>query len=161
MPDTEEFVTPSWSNFQHDCVAELQLSGRSPVPQCLSAKTLPRGQTQVLDVCQIRQIDGHLAESGEDSAPDSISDSENWLDWNGDVDNSNNSKDNWDADTESEIQQENDFEETETLEKQNVSAAPNVPRLIWPTRRSKKNIHQVLKTVNTIEWRSTEGIEKT
>jgi len=78
------------------------------------------------------------AESDEDSVAESISDTENWLDWNGDLENPNESKDNWEADNESEIELDSGIEDAESPEQQDVSAAPNVPRLIWPTWRSMK-----------------------
>jgi len=135
ISDTEEDIKPSWSNFQHDGAAAYKLSERSCVPQALLAKDLPGGQTRVLNVRWIRRIDRHPAESDEDSALENISDTENWLNWNGDLDSPNDSEDDWEADFESEIELENPVEETETPEQRNVSFAPNVPGLIWLTRR--------------------------
>jgi hypothetical protein len=74
------------------------LSEKSPVPPALSGKDLPGGQTQVWNVRQIKQINCHPAERDEDSSPESISDTENWLNWNGDLDYSNDSEDDWEAD---------------------------------------------------------------
>jgi len=87
ISDTEEIVKATWSNFQHDGAAAFKLSEKSPVPPALSAKDLPGGRTQVLNVRQIKQIDRHPAESNEDTSPESISDTKNWLKWNGDLDN--------------------------------------------------------------------------
>jgi hypothetical protein len=42
-------------------------------------------------------IDRHPAESGLDSTAESISDTKNWLDYNGDFDNPNASDDDWAA----------------------------------------------------------------
>jgi len=87
ISDTEEIVKATWSNFQHDGAAAFKLPEKSPVPPALSAKCLPGGRTQVLNVRQIKQIDRHPAESDEDTSPESISDTKNWLKWNGYLDN--------------------------------------------------------------------------
>jgi hypothetical protein len=50
ISDTEEIVKASWSNFPHDGAAAFKLSEKSPVPPALSAKDLPGGRTQVLNV---------------------------------------------------------------------------------------------------------------
>jgi len=105
-----------------------------------SAKNLPGGQTQVLNVCRIRTIDYHPAESDENSAPESISDTENCLNWNGDLDNPNDSKDDWEADDKSDIEQDNGIEYPESPEKQDLSTPRNVPGLIPPTQRSNERL---------------------
>jgi hypothetical protein len=46
-----------------------------------------------LNVHRVKQIDRHPAESDEDSSPEIISDTENWLNWSEDLDNPNDSKD--------------------------------------------------------------------
>jgi len=104
ISDTEELVKASWSLFHHDGVAAFKLSEKSPVPPALSAKDLPEGQTQILNVHRIKRIDRHPAKSGEDNSPESISDTENSLNWNGDLDNPNDSEDNWQADNESDME---------------------------------------------------------
>jgi len=79
IPNTEEIVKASWSLFQHDGAAAFKLSERSPLPPALSAKNLPGGQTQIINVHQIWRINMHPVESDEDSAPESISDMNHWL----------------------------------------------------------------------------------
>jgi len=54
ISDTEESVKASWSLIQHDGAAAFKLSERSPLPPALSAKDLPGGRTQILNVCRIR-----------------------------------------------------------------------------------------------------------
>jgi len=51
ISDTDEIVRVSWSLFQHDGTAAFKLSERSALPPPLSAKDLPGGRTQVLNVC--------------------------------------------------------------------------------------------------------------
>jgi hypothetical protein len=94
ISNTEKILKASWSNFQHDGVAAFIVSETSPVPPTLSVKDLPGGQTQVLNSGQIKGINRHPADSDEDSSPESISDTENWLNTNGDFDNPNDSDDN-------------------------------------------------------------------
>jgi len=108
----------------------------------------------------MKQIDRHPAESDEDCSPESISDTENWLNWNGDLDNPNDSEDDWEADNESDMELHNGIEDSETLEQRNVSAALNVPGLIRPIQRSKKKVEKMLMTVNIMETRRNKGIKK-
>jgi len=96
--DTEEIVKASLSLFQHDGAAAFKLSERSPLPPALSAKDLPAGQTQILNVNRIRRINRHPVESNDNSAPESISDTDDWPNWNGDLDNPNDSEDDCAAD---------------------------------------------------------------
>jgi len=77
LSDTEEIVKASWSLFQHDGAAAFILSERSPLPPAVSAKGLPGGRTQILNVRRIRRINRHPVESDEDSTPESISDTDN------------------------------------------------------------------------------------
>jgi len=132
ISDTEEIVTASWSNFHHDGAAPLKLSEKSPVPPALSAKDTPGGRRQILNVHQIKRIDRHPEESDEDSSPKSISVTENWLNWNGDLDNPNDSKEDWEGENQSDMDLDNSREESETQKVQNVIAAPTVLGLIRP-----------------------------
>jgi hypothetical protein len=132
ISDTEEIVKTSLSNFHHDRSAAFKLSEKSPVPPALSAKDPHGRRSQVLNVCRIKRIDPHPAESDEHRLPESISDTENWLNWNGDLDNPFDSEDDWEADNESNTELDNGIEDLETAEVQNVSAALNVPGLIQP-----------------------------
>jgi hypothetical protein len=70
--DTEEIVKASWSLFQHDYAAALNLSERSPLPPALPAKDLPGGRIQILNVCRIGRINRHPVGNDEDTAPESI-----------------------------------------------------------------------------------------
>jgi hypothetical protein len=114
--DTEEMVKASWSLFQHDSAAAFQLSERSPFPPALSAMDLPGGQTQILNVRRIRRINCHPVESDEDSTPESTSDMDDWLNWNGDLDNPNDSEEDCAADDESDIVHSNCIEDPECPE---------------------------------------------
>jgi len=160
ISDTEESVKASWSLFQHDGAAAFKLSERSPLPPALSAKDLLGGRTQILNVRQIRTINHHPVESDDDSAPESISDTDDWLNWNGDLDNPNDREDDCAADDESDIGPNNGIEDPECPEQQDVSAAPNVPRLVRPTRKSKRQAEKVLVTVNAVETRRNKGGKK-
>jgi hypothetical protein len=160
ISDTEEIVKSSWSLFQHDGAAAFKLSERSPLPPALSAKDLPGGRTQILNVRRIRRINRHPVESDEDSAPESISDTEDWLNWNGDLDNPNDSEEDCAADDDSDIEHNNCIEDPECPEQQDVCAAPNVPGLVRPTRKSKRQAEKVLVTVNAVETRRNKGGKK-
>jgi len=160
ISDTEVIVKALWSLFQHHVAAAFKLSERYPLPPPLSAKDLPGGRTQILNVRRIRRINGHPVKSDEDSASESISDTEDWLNWNGDLDNRMDSEDDCAVDVESDIEQDNRVEDTECPEQRDVSVAPNVPRLIRPTWKSKRQAEKVLMTVNAIEMRRYKGVKK-
>jgi len=103
------------------------LSEISPVPPALCAKDLPGGRTEVLNVRRIKQTNRHPAKCDENSSPESISDTENWLNWNGELDSPNDSKNDWEADNQSDMELHNGSENSETPEQRNASATPNVP----------------------------------
>jgi hypothetical protein len=151
ISDTEEIVKASRSLFQHDGAAAFKLSERSPLPPALSAKNLPGGRTQILNVRCILRINRHPVESDNVSAPERISDTDVWLNWNGDLDNHNDSEDDCAADNESDIGPNNGIEDLECPEQQDVSAAPNVPGLVRPTRKSMRQAETALVTVNAVE----------
>jgi hypothetical protein len=50
ISDTEEIVKATWSLLYHDGAAAFKLSEKSPMPPALSAKNLPGGRTQVLNI---------------------------------------------------------------------------------------------------------------
>jgi len=160
ISDTEEIAKASWSNFQHDGTAAFKLSETSPVPPTLSAMDLPGGRTQVLTICQMKRVDSHPAGGDEEIALESVSDTENWLDWNGDLDNPNASEDDWEADNESKIELFNGVRDSQTPEQLYVISTLNIPKLIRPTRRSKHRVEKVLMTLGTMERRRSKGIKK-
>jgi len=82
----------------------------------LSAKDLPGGRTQILNIRRIRRINHHPVESDDDSTPESISDTDDWMNWNGDLDNPNDSEDDCTADDESDIDPNNGIEDPECPE---------------------------------------------
>jgi len=159
ISDTKAMVKASWSHFQHDDAAAFKLSEKSPVPPALSAKDLPGGRTQILKVHRIKRIDRHPAESDEDSAPQSISDTENWHNWNGDLDYPNETENNWEADNESDMELDNGSENSETPEQRNVSAVQNGSGLIRPIRWTKKQVEEALLNINIMEMRRNKGIK--
>jgi hypothetical protein len=161
ISDKEENIKASWSLFQHDVAAAFKLSERSPLPSSLSAKDLPGGRTQMLNVCRIQRINRHAVKRDKDSAPESISDTHNCLHWNGGLNSPNDSEEDCTADNESDIGHNNGIETPECPEQQDVSAMPNVPRLVRPTQKSKRHAEKVLVTVNAVEmWRNTEWEDK-
>ena len=76
------------------------------------------------------------------------------------LDNPNNSEEDCGADIESDSERENGIKDLEHPEKQDVSATPNVPRLIWPTQKSKRQAEMVLVTVSTMGDRRNNRIKK-
>jgi len=63
IADMEEIFRSSWSLVWHGGAAAFTFPERSLLPAPLSAKELPGGQTQILNVRQIRIINCHPVES--------------------------------------------------------------------------------------------------
>ena len=80
--------------------------------------------------------------------------------WNGDLDNRNHNEDVCAVDSESDTEQDKSNKDSEWPEQRNVSATPNVPRLIRPTWKSRRQAEKVLMTVNAIEMRRNKGVKK-
>jgi hypothetical protein len=78
------------------------------------------------------------------------------LNWNGDLDNPNQSEDECDAEDQSDIDHANGIRATESQECWVVSATPNVARLIWPIQRSIKEAEKWLMTISAMETRSNK-----
>jgi hypothetical protein len=127
ISDTEEIVKASWSVFQHDGAVAFKLSDRSPLPLPFSASNLPGGRTQILNVRRIRSIHRYPVEIEEDNTPESISNTVNWLNINGDLHNPVDSDDDCTADVESTMEQDRSIGDLECPEQRDVSTAPNVP----------------------------------
>jgi len=160
ISDMENIVKASWSLFHHDSAAASKSSERSPVPPPLSAQNLPGGRTQILNVRRIRRINSHPVESDEDSEPESLLDTDDWLDWDGDLDHPNDSQDNFAADVESDMEQDSSIEHSECPEQRDVTDVPNVPVLILPPWILKRQAEEVLMTVSAIEKRRKRGVMK-
>ena len=63
-------------------------------------------------------------------------------------------------DNDSDIEHNNCIEDPECTEQQDVRAAPNVPRLVRPTRKLQRQAEKVLMTVNAAETRRNKGGKK-
>ena len=62
ISDSDEIIKASWSNFQHDGAAAFKLFDRSPLQPASSAKDLPGGRTEVLNVRPNKWNDRYPAE---------------------------------------------------------------------------------------------------
>jgi len=160
ISDSDAIVKSFWPLFQHHCMAALKLSEWSPLPSALSGKDLPGGQTQKLNVHWTRKINRHPVEIDEDRSPERISDTVDWLNWNWDLDNRNDSKDNCAGDFDNDIDQPNIIDDMQCTEQRDVSAAPNVPGLIRSTQISKTQAEKVFMTVNANQMRWNMGGNK-
>jgi len=96
-----------------------------------------------------------------DSAPGSISDTEDWLNWNGYLDNPYDSEDDCAVDVVSDIEQDNSLRDPECPEQRDLNATQNVPGLIRPTQKSKRNAETMSMTVNAIKTKRNNGVKKT
>jgi hypothetical protein len=129
------------------------------LPPALSAKDIPGERPQILNVRRIRTINLHPVESDEDSAPESISDTKDWLNWNVDLEIPNDSNDNCAVDIEFEREHSNGIEDPECPEERDGSAVPNVPGSIRPTQMSNRQAEKLLVTVNIMETRRNKGVK--
>jgi len=159
ISDTEVVVKASRSLFQSDDAAAFILSERSPFSPGLSAKEHPGWWTQILNVRRMQRINRHPVKSDKVNAPESILDNENWLNWNGDLDNPNDSEDDCTADEESDIEHNNGIEDPECPEQQDVGAAPDLHGFVRPTRKSTRQAEKVLVTVNAVETRRNKEMK--
>jgi hypothetical protein len=96
-----------------------------------------------------------------DSSMESISDTENWLNWNGDFDNPNESVDNREADNESVRELDNSSNVSESPEQQMVRVALNVPRLIRSIRWLNKQVEKAFRMINIMERKRNKAVKKT
>jgi hypothetical protein len=76
----------------------------------MSGKNLSAGQTQVLNVHEIKQIYHHSAKIDQANESASIRTAKNWLNWNCDFNYPNVCKDDRKEDNESEMKQHNGVE---------------------------------------------------
>jgi len=76
------------------------------------------------------------------------------------MDDPDDTKDDREADNESNILLDHSSEDSETPEQLNVSAAQKDPGSIWLIRWSKKIAEEALLTVNIMETRRNQGIKK-
>jgi len=158
---TEAIVKSPRSLFQHDGAAASETSEWSPLPPPLSARDLPGGETQILNVCWIRRINLYTVESDDDSISESISDTEDWPNRDVDCDIPNNSEADCAVDVQSDIDQCNRIKDPECAEQRDVSTAPKIPAFIPPTQKSKTQAEVVLMTVNAIGTRRNHRVKKT
>jgi hypothetical protein len=105
----------------------------------------------------MHRINCHRVQSDDNSTPDNISPTDVSLTWNGDLDNPNDQEEDYAADDESNIEHNHGSEDLECPEQQDVSAAPNVPGLVWPTCKSKWQAQKVIVTVNAVQTRRNNG----
>jgi hypothetical protein len=76
------------------------------------------------------------------------------------LDNPNDSEEDCAADDESNIGPGGGVWDPRCLGQQDLSAAPNVPGLVRPTQKSKRQAEQLMVTVNAVETRRNKGGKK-
>jgi hypothetical protein len=106
------------------------------------------------------RTDSLPVEGDEDSAPESISDTEDLINWNGDIDNPNDCDGDCTVDFEADVDQDISIKDPESPEQQGVSPVPNISGLIPPMWESKRHAEQVFVTVNAMKTRTNKGVMK-
>jgi len=76
------------------------------------------------------------------------------------LDNPIDSEEDCAADGESDIEHNNGIEDPECPEQKDVSGAPNLPGLVQPSRKSKRQAEKLLVTVIAAKTRKNEGGKK-
>jgi len=84
---------------------------------------------------------------------------EDRLNWYRDLDDPNDSEDDWGVHIASGMEQDNSIDDPDCPEQRDLSAAPNVPGLIRPTRKSKRQAETVLMMVSAIETWRNKGVK--
>ena len=131
------------------------------LPPAVSAKDRHGGRTRTFHIHWIRQTSSDHVESDEDSTPEWISATDDWLTWNGDLDNPTDSEADFAADVERDVEWDYSIEDAECPEERNFRAKHKVPGLISPTRKSQRQAEMVLMTVNAITMRINKAVEET
>jgi predicted nuclease of predicted toxin-antitoxin system len=160
ISDSEETVKSWWSAFQFDGAAAFQLTENSLLPLTLLQIDLSGGKTKVINFHRIQSINQHPPESDDDSAAECNSDTEDWHNRTGDLDDPNDYEIEGQADIKDEMYVSDDSDVNDGLE---VKAAPNIPGLIRPVRKSthlpQEPITESLPTIN-IETRKGKGYRR-
>jgi hypothetical protein len=86
-------------------------------------------------------------ESEKHSTPESMLNTEDWLNGIGELDNPSNSQDNYAPDSESKIEHNKFIDNLECPEQQDVIATQTPPGLVWLTQKSKTEDEKVFVTV--------------
>lgn len=138
ISDTEETQEKSWSTFAHDGVVAFK-SNEKALPKSLPLTEIGDGQARVRHFRRIRRIDRHPNDTDGDSGGEGHSDTEDWLNWNGDFDDE-------DGDDENDSSADEDLDSalasisrTKVIpDPSRVDAALNIPGLIRPVRKSSR-----------------------
>jgi hypothetical protein len=121
---------------------------------------LPGRHTQILDVHRIRRFNYRPVACDVNSTADSISDSEDWLTWSGNLDHPNVIEDDCAADFEFNIVLYIGIEDAECPEQQDASATATIHRLIGTTWKSKSQAEMLLVTVSETEMNRNQAVKE-
>lgn len=125
-----------------------------------TSKGPPCRANPIINFRQIKTVDFHPGRSDKNSATENISDTNNWLCWSADFNGPYASEDDWDADSDSNMELDNGCENVETTEHRHTSVAPSVTGLIQPNKLWNEQAVKVLMIVNTMEMRRHKEIKK-
>jgi len=112
-----------------------------------------------LNACGIGRINRHPLENDENCATERIPDTEEWLNWIGDLDDPNDSEKNCGPNVESDLEQGNGTDHLDGLENRDVSSVPNAPRLICHRQQSKRPAEEMSITVNAIKLKKNKAVK--
>ena len=139
ISDTEE----CGERISTDLADDGEVAFRSYV-ECAPPKTLPlssliNGKTKVLKLHRIRRVDRLSTQTDDESAPEDATEAEEWLNWNGDVEEAVEDQTTNDlADEESEDDLIMCVRTKEPQVRSVIDAAPNVLGVVRPTRKSRR-----------------------
>lgn len=158
--NSEAIDKASWSTIPLDGLAEFKLLERLPLPRAWFPVDFARGWTQVSNVHRPKTIVHHRAESDWHCTPDSICDTNNWLDWTAYVDNPSLSQDDQVENNKSDVELDPGILDLKRPSQQNLCVPLNVPRLIWLTWRFQKKAANGIMIVSALETRRNMGYNK-
>ena len=83
-----------------------------------------------------------------------------WLNWNCDLDNPNDTEDDCAADNNSNIVHNNFIEDPECPQQKDMSTVPNLPGLVRLIQKSKRQAENIVMTINVSETQRNKGRKK-
>lgn len=149
ISDTEETEDMSSSSFHHDGSQAFITSGQRSLPPALSKDDLLDGENKVLYIKPVHRLNRNI---DEDSASEIDTDREDWLNWDGDIDEESEmagGEDSSDSGSDSEITLDRSFDE--------AAAAPIISGLIRPVRKSVRIENRTAPLRATAERPETKG----
>jgi len=139
ISDKKQTVKLSWSAFEHDGIAGVKMTEKSPLPPSLLQTELSGTKTKVRNIHWVYNIYLHSTESDDDSYVKTNSDNDYRLHWNSNLDNWTYNENDCKVYNEDVMNLSDDSNVIHEAEESNVPAIPNVAhciRLVWKLKHT-------------------------